>query len=259
MKTIDQKVSLAFTLIELLVVIAIIAILAALLIPALNGAKSRAQLATDLNNHRQVAIAAMIYTGDNNEYCALSGWDHGKDGWAFAAGLYGAPNTLGPCPEDQLDLYQRNQLTWFRKGQLYSYLRAEKSMMCPADKPNSLFCQRGILFTSYVWNGAIEGYDPKPGEKITKFRPDRVLEWETDENNKGYFNDCDSYPDEGISFRHGKGATIALFGGSAERIATTNWYSDSFAGAPTLRGSGIPATALPNRAWCNPKTANGLR
>src|SRR5688572_5116945 len=70
-----------FTLIELLVVIAIIAILAAMLLPALSRSKANAKRIVCLNHLKQLALATAIYVGENNDYYPSS---NSPDKWPQA-------------------------------------------------------------------------------------------------------------------------------------------------------------------------------
>jgi prepilin-type N-terminal cleavage/methylation domain-containing protein/prepilin-type processing-associated H-X9-DG protein len=108
----------AFTLIELLVVIAIIAILAAMLLPVLNKAKSRAQMVYDLNNFKQLQLCWHMYVLDNNDYLPLN----------FVSGGGALSNSwvVGDAHSDYDTLNLQH-------GVLFQYNQQVKIYVCPAN------------------------------------------------------------------------------------------------------------------------------
>jgi len=82
----------AFTLVELLVCIAIIAILGAILVPAISGIRERAAGSKSLSNLRQIGTAMQMYINDNDGY--LPGWASTGQAWYHVLmedGKYGLP------------------------------------------------------------------------------------------------------------------------------------------------------------------------
>jgi prepilin-type N-terminal cleavage/methylation domain-containing protein/prepilin-type processing-associated H-X9-DG protein len=123
-RTNDGTPPAGFTLIELLVVIAIIAILAALLLPALNKAKIKAQAIQCLNDHRQMGVACLMYASDNHEYCPLNA--EGTPGWT-------APNWVLGWEDFTVNNTQNTNLDMLRLGLLWPYNPNQGIYKCPAD------------------------------------------------------------------------------------------------------------------------------
>ncbi len=154
----------AFTLIELLVVIAIIAILMAVLMPALSRAREGGKRAACLSNLKQLAMAWNMYADENSERLVngATGFSNSNQSWGDHSKELSWINSFD-------NTNWNNQIQGIRTGALYPYVKNDKLYRCPTGRRGQALTY-SIMFSmnavNHPWSQGIKGAHVKKRTEI---------------------------------------------------------------------------------------------